>query len=126
MVAIRKHLVLVLLNKTALVPAHKCIQTDPDFSALRAQLQQLLFIMSPHEAGMNVGISFTHMHTHSHTSTVDETAGPDTAETIQSEIVINDIRILHSLVPLRNWLTLKCVNPQTYLTQRWVAFHPLS
>lgn len=46
----------------------------------------------------------------------DETAGLDTAETIQSEIVINGIRILHSLVPLRDWMTLKCVNPQTYLT----------
>lgn len=68
-----------------------------------------------------MGVSLTHTHTHTvsvttYTHTLDETAGPDTAETIQSEIVINGIRILHSLVPLRDWMTLKCVNPQTYLT----------
>lgn len=47
---------------------------------------------------LGVGVSLTHTHTH----TLDETAGPDTAETIQSEIVINGIRISHSLVPLRD------------------------
>ena len=45
----------------------------------------------------------THTHTHTNTTKAsDETAGPDTTETIQSEIVINGIRISHSLVPLRD------------------------
>lgn len=64
-----------------------------------------------------MGVSLTDTHPLlPHTHTLDETAGLDTAETIQSEIVINGIRISHSLVPLRDWMTLKCVNPQTYLT----------
>lgn len=63
-----------------------------------------------------VGVGVSHTQTRAHTRRLDETAGPDRAETIQSEIVINGIRILHSLVPLRDWMTLKCVNPQTYLT----------
>lgn len=59
------------------------------------------------QGAVGVCVSLTHMqtllaHTHTHTHMLDETAGPDTAETIQSEIVINDIRILHSLVPLRD------------------------
>lgn len=57
------------------------------------------------------------LHAYAHTHRLDETAGPGTVETIQSEIVINGIRILHSLVPLRDWMTLKCVNPQTYLAE---------
>ena len=87
--------------------------------------------MSPHDDRMrarcagSARLANAHAHTLGYcTHTLDETAGPDTAETIQSEIVINGITISHSLVPLRNWMTLKCVNPQTYLTQRWVASTP--
>lgn len=100
-----------------------------------AELQQESCRMSPHQETMHVGCTGSGRSTDTltHTQTLcccthrlDETAGPDTAETIQSEIVINGIRISHSLVPLRDWMTLKCVNPQTYLTQRRRAFHPLS
>jgi hypothetical protein len=74
---------------------------------------------------MNVGVVVSHAHTHTHTHTharththtlPDVTAGPDTAETIQSEIVINGIRISHSLVPLRDFKMCESTNLSDLVT----------